>query len=907
MDAQAAAPKSKGDTNVKIGGVGVIASLLGKKGAAEKMAEDVEKLKKAMSGNFIKNLTNSIDKLREYNKLSTEVSKSKQASGWAHAAMDMGKALMYIAGGIASFVGVMVLSGAVLGIKPISVLGFVVGTMAVLALSMMLIAGAEFKGEMGGLFGKKLPGIEPDKNRNKTAIQNAKDMGLALMFIAGGILSFGIVIGLASAVFGVGPLGVMGLVLGIVATVGLAMLMLTAFDTLGNLLGDLGAAKGTKLMDGKITKTSGGTASAVYTAKNMGIALMFIAGGILSFAITMALVPVLLKKTNVWAAVGEIVLIIGGMVGMIALLGWLGSTPVVKQGIATASGIGIAVMLLSASVFVIALTSKLLIEMFRGSKEVDGKKEKKGPLSALGGALIGLGVFGLFVGGLAAMLWVLGMPVISGPIAIGSLALLSMAVSLIMTAKAIKKVREVMDGVKVADLSRDIAGMVAGVMGGVFVGVMGSGIAGKPGEAATTDDLTLKELRQFRRVTKAIKMLGSVSSSLTKFAEGLKAFSTVGTVASLDYEIDKDGKMKPVIGEKIHVSQIAAAIADTFGQFITSLVKNTENLTRRQARALKTLGKALTGDKGIISGVSQFSETLKTFSQFGQEGSIWVPPQYEDEAQTKIRPGTGVNVPIKTVTKNIVDSFGEFVSQIAGKAGEFEVGGRVGKKMQKFTEALMGQEKGFMRRGKPGILTGITTFNDTLLTYSEYGAGGKIPKKDKDGVIIPGQFVLVDTVVKNMVSGITTFTDSLSRELAGKDMETSAKSIEKKMGALTNIITSFDELANAQEGMDKLANSMGLLATNVGLLVTNMGGLDTTKLQSLATITGQHAVATKGVTITEQSAKAGAAQTAASQPDWDKIGEIIGNKVAEKVNLNNSTMDFYFHDWPQGKVEVKQK
>jgi len=367
--------------------------------------------------------------------------------------------------------------------------------------------------------------------------------------------------------------------------------------------------------------------------------------------------------------------------------------------------------------------------------------------------------------------------------------------------------------------------------------------------------------------------------------------------------------MVPEIGAegKVHVKEIAQAIADTFGLFLKTLVTSTEGMTRREARSLKILGKALTGDKGIISGVSQFALTLKTFSEFGEEGSIWVPAQYEDEAQTKVRKGTGKSVPISTITKNIVDSFGKFVSEIAGHSSDFEVGGRVGRKMQRFTEALMGQEKGFMRRAKPGILSGIMTFNDTLLTYSEYGAGGKIPKKDKDGNILPNQFVMVDDVVKNMVSGITTFTTSLERELAGKDIEASAKSIEKKMGSFTNIITSFDELANAQEGMDKLANSMGLLATNVGLLVTNMGGLDTSKLQTLATITGQHAVATKGVTITEQSAKAGAAQTAAQQPDWEKIGEIIGNKVAEKVNLNNSTMDFYFHDWPQGKVEVRQK
>jgi len=910
MDAQAAAPKPKGDTNVKIGGVGVIGSLLGKKGAAERMAEDVNKLKKAMSGNFIKNLTNSIEKLREYNKLSAEVSKSKQASGWAHAAMDMGKALMYIAGGVASFVGVMAISAGVLGIKPLGVLGFIVGTMAVLALSMMLIAGAEFKGEIGGLFGKKLPGIEPDKNRNKTAIQNAKDMGLALMFIAGGILSFVGVIGIAGALFGVGPLGVVGIILDIVATVGLAMLLLTAFDTMGNLLGDLGAAKGTKMMGGKVTKISGGTASAVYTAKNMGIALMFIAGGILSFAITMAVVPGLLKKTNLWAAVGEIGLIIGGMVGVMALLAFTGNF--LDAGIATAKGIGIAVMILSAGVFVVALTSKMLLEMFRGSKTVTdeaGKttKEKKGPMSAIGGALAGLGVFGIFVGGLAGLLWVLGLPVISGPIALGSLALIGMAFGLIMTAKAIKKVTETMNEVgDMKKVSENIRLMVNGVLSGVIAGVMGKDQAS--GTGLGDIDISLKEVRQFRRVTKIIKLLGKVSSSLTKFAEGLKAFSKVGEVASLSYTYnDETGEMTPKIGEKgtVHVTEIAQSIADTFGLFLRTLVTSTEGMTRREARSLKVLGKALTGDKGIISGVSQFASTLKTFSEFGEEGSIWVPAQYEDEAQTKIRKGTGMSVPITTITKNIVDSFGEFVSQISSKAGEFEVGGRVGKKMQKFTEALMGQEKGFMRRGKPGILTGITTFNDTLVTYAEYGSQGKLPLKDKDGNIIPGKFIKIEDIAKDLVNSMVMFTSAINTELGGKNIDNISKSIDKRIGSFTSIIDSFNKLADAEEGIDKLANSIGLLATNIGSLVTNMNNLDTTKLQTLATVTAQHAITTKGVSIEEKSVRTEKTSSSISQLDWEKIGEIIGNKVAEKVNLNNSTLDFYFHDWPRGKVELK--
>ena len=115
--ASASAPKPKGDTNIKLGAMGVIGSLLGKKGAAAKMAEDVEKLKTAMKGFNIVRLNQMIESLKKYNEVSKEGAASKKVSGWAVAAQDMGKALMYIAGGIGLFAGVIAVSGGLLGVS----------------------------------------------------------------------------------------------------------------------------------------------------------------------------------------------------------------------------------------------------------------------------------------------------------------------------------------------------------------------------------------------------------------------------------------------------------------------------------------------------------------------------------------------------------------------------------------------------------------------------------------------------------------------------------------------------------------------------------------------------------------------------------------------------------------------
>jgi hypothetical protein len=415
-------------------------------------------------------------------------------------------------------------------------------------------------------------------------------------------------------------------------------------------------------------------------------------------------------------------------------------------------------------------------------------------------------------------------------------------------------------------------------------------------------------------------MLGTISKSISQFAMGLRAFAKLGEIASLDYKVDETtGEMTPIIGQakeggKIHVVEIAKSIADTFGMFIKSLVENTQGLTRRQARSLKILGKALTGDQGIIAGVSQFANVLQTFSKFGKKGEIWVPPQYEDEKQTRKVKGTGENVPLTNIVANIVKSFGDFVDAMVAHSKEFEIGGAVANKMQSFNEALMGKKRSgigsWFASDKPGILAGVTGFNDVLLLYADYGADGTIPKKDpKTGEIIPGPGISVKQIAQNMVSGITTFTSELSIALNGKDLAGSAKEIEKKMGSFTDIITQFDKMAESQEGIDKLANSLGLLATNMGLLVTNMGPLSTDKLQSLATMSAQHAVTTKGIPIAPVGSSANASSASpAGQADWDKIADRMGDIIAAKLTGGrNGEFNFTFYDGNTGgKLEIKE-
>ena len=680
----------------------------------------------------LKELSTNIDKLEMPSKKPTF---KEKVSGFAHVAKETSMAVAYMGLALVAFGGALVVTSQLLQVNPLGVLGFVVLTSVAMAASMAILAGGSAGGDrLGRIFGKDI-GIEESgkKSYTKEGIENAKGMGIALTYIAGGIGMMALSLVATKAILGTTTVlgGVSAVVLTVVAMTGvMALLGATAVIT------EVG----------------------IKASKDMGKAMMYMSGGILSFAITLALVPVLLKKTSIMAGVLEIGLIIAGMIGVMALMTVV--TPFIQTGIQTAKGIGIAVILLSAGIFVVALTSKLLLEMFRGSKSVtdeQGKttKEKKGPFSALGGAVAGLGVFGIFVAGLGALLWVMGLPVVSGPILLGSAALISMSIGLIMTAKAIKKVTETMNEMgDMKKVSENIRLMVNGVLSGVIAGVMGKDQA--EGTGLGDIDISLKEVRQFRRVTKIIKMLGKISTSLTKFASGLRAFSKVGEIASLEYIEDAEGNLVPKIDDskKIHVTHIAQSIADTFGLFLNSLINNTQNLTRTQARSLKILSRSLVGKKGLISGISEFAETIDTFSKFGAKGEIFVRNE---------ETGQGVHVPITTIVTNITKAFTLFVQGLVGKETMFRREGELGRRMHTFKKTIM---------GKKGMLSGISDFSDTLRTFAELGATGKMTfieyDAEGDPIIDPKELknkpITITSIVKNIVSAFSKFATEMGNE-----------------------------------------------------------------------------------------------------------------------------------------------
>lgn len=942
---------SQSPMSVIMGG-GILSKMTGKNdiGAVGKMANDIKKLNTELTKLNITKLNSLIKSIDTYQniKIKRNEQKTSKISAIGESAKDMAKALLYTGAAIGVFALSFKIAESTLDMKPVAILGFILLTVGVLAMSMLMISGANTM----GLKYEKLSGVRTssvNKNRNKSAIENAKEMGLAFMYIAGGILALSLGLAASAAILGTSlaltPIAILGVITVISASMwilskitgsgkgksktsasenakemGLAfmyiaggMLALAAATALSALilgtsvllapiaiLGVITVMGASMWILSKLIASKDGEGAAE-NAKNMGIAFMYIAGGILAMSITLALLPVLLKTKSILTGILIISGIIVGMAGLMALLSL--AAPYLKRGIIAAKGIGIAMMILSAGVIVVALASKLLLTLFKPS---DKKNELKGPLAPLGNAAIALGTFGLFVAASAGMLWLLGIPMVSEPIILGSVALLGMAMSLIAVSYAIKKVSDVMKTMNMLQIKQNVSDMVGGVMSGIIKGVMGSGID-KNGD----DNLSLKELRQFRRVTKAIRMLSRVSKSLTDFARGLKAFSTVGEVASLEYKENKEtGELEPVIGKKgkIHVVEISRAIADTFGLFITTLVKSTENLTRKQAKAIKKLGKALTGDRGIISAVLDFSTVLKTFAEYGKKNEIYVPSMVDPNDSSKII-RKAQHVKVTDIVTNIIGSFTKFASSLAAQASNFEIGSTLGKKMTKFNEALIGKKRstigGWFLPDKPGIIEGLTTFTSMIAQFGNTKAG-TVPVMDENGKI---KIKSVNLIAYAIGTNIKMFIDSLSAQLSGTSGEKinkSTKNIQNQLLSINNVFNQLDKLSTSLTGIDKLANSMNKLATSMQLLVTNTNAMDMNKFSKITSTTSN-----AGSKISEQSSTKTFSSNSnspsnMSSNDWEKIADRIASKLAVSINTGkNGTFDFIFHDSNKGKIEIK--
>lgn len=626
-----------------------------------------------------------------------------------------------------------------------------------------------------------------------------KDISLSFAYLGVGILAFA------------GSLLLTGVILGLAKPTD--VLMFLGVTILGFLV-----MFGMLALANKYIKTG------TETLKNMGIGMMALALGIVSFALVLRFIPDILGSESGGSIVKSLLImvgIVGAMALMFAILDYAG--PVTRKGFMTILFMSAGIAVLSLAIMSLAVVAKMLSTGFVGSK--GSEKEKDEGKSQV---IRGLGTIGIIILASIALFSLLG--VLSEIIIPGAITAMFMAGALFLLTMSIKKLAVV--GKELGN--EDIAENISHLIGGVLTGFL-EGLTPLAGSSKNPVVKMANFMKNSLKIFAGVAVLMSVSVALSMFAWALTAFAELENMRVIK-GTDKDGK--PIFGDRINVRRVGENLTATLSNFLTGLIASTSDLTTSKAKALKKLGRALTGRRGILAGIHDFAETLQIFAKFGPEGKIgfidFVPDGVDQDGNAKFKqvPST---VKITTVATNIADSFGAFVDALSKHASVFEIDGAKGRSMKRLSAALLGTKyfHAFgmdFGREKPGLIEPIMKFGEILATFGQYGDTNEIPIMDANGNV-KGR-VKVQKVSEQIVENLSKFATVLSNDALVKDIDKAEKNIGKFSGIVEELSKFSESLTELKEAGDSISN----LARSLNELSISLDGFDTTKLSKLSSI-----------------------------------------------------------------------
>jgi len=620
--------------------------------------------------------------------------------------------------------------------------------------------------------------------------------------------------------------GAIVLLAGGVVVAGLLLGTEGVFKTMGAVLLIVGVITGTILLLGKLEKHVDKGSKA---AKGMGIAMMLLAGGVVALALGVSAVG------NILGAAGPGT-IIAGVVGIIGIIGVMavvfnimgGFAANIALGSAAAIVMGIGLAALSFGLTSIATAASKITALGDDGRATNKKGEKRGQFGQVMSQIgPGLGAIGIMTVSAALMFAVLG--ALSVPIILGATTTIVLSGALFILAKATQGIMGIASKLDTPTIKTTIKEMVTGTMGGLLDGVtevLSGGEKGIKGFA--------KGIKNTAILMNGIALLMGVSVSLSMFAKALTAFANLDNMRVIKSYDEKTGE--PKFGETVNIQGVGETIKSTLTSFLTGLIGATTGLRKRDAAAIKKMGRALTGRRGILSAVIQFADVIKTFAQFGPEGKIgyveMVPDGTDEDGNAKFKQ-IAKTVTITEVTGNITSSFSKFTSEMA--AGVEGVSRRDKRKLLNMAEALIGKKRGrlSLRSDKPGLLEPINAFSETLLLYAKFGETGMVPDLDAEGNP-KSTGVPINRIVRNIVSAISSFSTELVTQLQvpGENVKDAQKRMKGYMGLIDQIGT----LGSAAEGLDKTAQSIMSLATSMGSLAESINKFELDKLAAVGEI-----------------------------------------------------------------------
>mgnify|MGYP001167488513 FL=1 len=463
--------------------------------------------------------------------------------------------------------------------------------------------------------------------------------------------------------------------------------------------------------------------------KDISLSFAYLGLGILAFAGSLLLTAMILKlskPTDVIMFLGVTVLGLLVMFGTLAL-----ANRFIKKGVFTLVEMGLGLAALAFGLLSFAMAMSLIPKIL--SKESGGSILKS--MLIVGGVILG-----------AAAIFALVAP-IGELILLGGLVILGMGATFWLLSLMIKKIVNVANELKDVPIRDVLGNLIGGVLGGMIDGisVLSGGKKGIGGIA--------EFIKNSAKIFAGIGVLMSMSLALCMFAIAVTAFAELENMRIIE-GYDKDGK--PIFGAKVNLTKVADNISYSISTFLTALLESTETLTKEKAVAIRKMGRALTGRRGILSAVIQFADAMKVYAEFGEANEIGYV-DYDDK-------GNEIKKKVKAtvVVDNMIGSFLYFTEKLFGRSeSEFGDGEPEGK-------GISGKQKRRMKRmskaliGRHGILSAVIQFADAMKVYAEFGENneiGYVEYDDKGNEI--RKKVKATTVVDNIIRTFLYFSEQL--------------------------------------------------------------------------------------------------------------------------------------------------
>ena len=446
------------------------------------------------------------------------------------------------------------------------------------------------------------------------------------------------------------------------------------------------------------------------------------------------------NKKSMLRGLGIFGLILLGATAAFALLGIPGFSTMIKNGVFAMMLMGAGLIVFSIAVMAVATVSKMLSSGMVFDKNAE-KSEKDASKKDM---IRGLGVFALILLGATAAFTILGIPGFSLMIKNGAVTMLLMGAALLVMSNSIEKLVDVSEKLKGKDIPGNLKMLIGGTIEG-FIGGLSSLSGGKKGLAGI-----LEFMKNSTKIFAGVAVLRAMSLALSMFAFALTAFAELENMRVIE-SYDKEGK--PIFGEKINISKVADNITTSISTFLEALLKSTEGLTRRKAIAIKQMGRALTGKRGILSAVIQFADAMKIYAQFGEANEIGYV-DYDDNGKEIHKKVSAI-----TVVDNIISTFLYFTGELFKKSEEMFGTGEQDKSW-KFKGQMRRMSKALI--GKNGILGAVISFAEVMKIYAEFGTNNEIGYIDYDdkGKEIRKK-VSADQVVGNIIGSFVYFANKL--------------------------------------------------------------------------------------------------------------------------------------------------